>query len=132
MRVPVFLSLLSAATALSVPQQQTLVDSSKKDSGLCPLASKVPTPDDGFLSSLRFVEDEFFRAQQVQRLSKAVQVPTTVGDHMIDPFDEGFAPFVEFQELLQSLFPLVYVYKSCETWFDSWFPDSSHSKHGSR
>lgn len=101
------LGLLSTATALGIPfHQQPLTTFSKED--LCPLAPKVNAPDDGLLSALRFVEGESFRTLQVERLSRAVQVPTTIGDYMIDPYDEGFAPFVEFHKLLESLFPLTH------------------------
>lgn len=107
------LGLLSTSTALSIPQQQTLNEYAKKE--LCPLASKVKLPDDGLYSALRFVEDDSIRSRQVERLSKAVQVPTTVNDYMIDPYDEGFTPFVELHEILESLFPLTYVSKAIET-----------------
>jgi Gly-Xaa carboxypeptidase len=54
-----------------------------------------------------FLEDAAFRARQANRLSRAVQVPTTVGDYATDPYDEAFEPVVEFQKLLQEMFPLV-------------------------
>ncbi|QMW45916.1 hypothetical protein G4B11_009371 [Aspergillus flavus] len=68
----------------------------------------ISPPEDGLLPALRFVKDESIRARQANRLSRAVQVPTTVTDYMKDPYDEGFAPFVEFQELLEKLFPLTH------------------------
>lgn len=75
----------------------------------CPLAPKI-TPDttDGLLPSLHLIQNETIRGIQADRLSRAVQVPTSVSDYMTDPEDEGFAPFLDFQDLLRELFPLVY------------------------
>ena len=104
------LLLLSASTGLSVPRldQQTLSSFSKiKD--FCPLAPKVSPPDSGLYSPLRFVEDESYKLRQVERLARAVQVPTTVSDHYSSPYDPGFEPFLDFHKVLESLFPLVYV-----------------------
>ncbi|KAF7585176.1 hypothetical protein BBP40_011894, partial [Aspergillus hancockii] len=100
--------LLSAPTitSLSIPNpfsQQFLRPSSPE---ICPLAPKVSSPDDGLLAGLRFVEDKTIRSRQAHRLSKAVQVPTTVTDYMKDPYDPGFSPFLEFHDLLEELFPL--------------------------
>ncbi|KAJ5473020.1 hypothetical protein N7530_007021 [Penicillium desertorum] len=49
-----------------------------------------------------------FRARQAKRLSRAVQIPTTVGDYMKDPYDQAFEPVVKFQSLLEEMFPLVH------------------------
>ncbi|GAB1195899.1 hypothetical protein APSETT444_005164 [Aspergillus pseudonomiae] len=106
-----WIALLSpTVTALSIPlpfgpSQQVLNPWSDE---ICPLAPKISPPEDGLHPALRFVEDDSIRAQQANRLSRAVQVPTTVTDYLKDPYDEGFAPFVEFQDLLKELFPLVH------------------------
>ncbi|KAL5358097.1 hypothetical protein BJX96DRAFT_35929 [Aspergillus floccosus] len=97
------LALLPQSTAFTIPQIPL-----GRNSEICPLAPKVPAPNDGLDSALKFVKDASLRAQQVDRLSRAVQVPTTVNDYMTDPWDEGFAPFVEFQDLLRELFPLTH------------------------
>ncbi|KAJ5220118.1 Peptidase M20 [Penicillium chermesinum] len=55
-----------------------------------------------------------FRARQVDRVSRAVQGPTTVGDYATDPYDKAFEPFVEFQTLLKKLFPLVHAHAKVE------------------
>lgn len=107
-----------SAIALNIPAQQVLFpeksifgDKLVEPSGreTCPQAPKIASPNDGLHSSLVFLEDEAFRARQAQRLSRAVQVPTTVGDYATDPYDEAFEPVVKFQKLLKELFPLVYV-----------------------
>lgn len=102
------LGLLSTgAAALTIPSQQQILDTfSKKD--ICPLAPKVYPPEDGFHPAIKFVKDEAVKTKQVERLSKAVQVPTTVNDFSTDPYDDVFTPFVEFHKLLKSLFPLTY------------------------
>lgn len=114
-----FLALLGSlpfAVTRSVPAQQLLVSDAAlsrhaavKPSGreTCPQAQKVTAPNDGLHSSLTFLENKAFRARQANRLSRAVQVPTTVGDYMTDPYDEAFEPVVKFQRLLKELFPLV-------------------------
>ncbi|KAJ5613875.1 Peptidase M20 [Penicillium herquei] len=107
---------LPSALALNIPAQQFLVPAEStrnpafkpSERETCPQAQRVVAPNDGFHSSLTFLEDEAFRARQAHRLSQAVQVPTTVGDFAEDPYDPAFAPFVEFQELLTKLFPLVH------------------------
>ncbi|KNG90094.1 putative vacuolar carboxypeptidase Cps1 [Aspergillus nomiae NRRL 13137] len=106
-----WIALLSpTVTALNIPlpfgpSQQVLNPWSDE---ICPLAPKISPSEDGLHPALRFVEDDSIRAQQANRLSRAVQVPTTVTDYLTDPYDEGFAPFVEFQDLLKELFPLVH------------------------
>ncbi|RAQ58645.1 vacuolar carboxypeptidase Cps1 [Aspergillus flavus] len=112
--LPWIVGLLSpTVTSLSIPipflpSQQIFNPSPWSDNEICPLAPKISPPEDGLLPALRFVKDESIRARQANRLSRAVQVPTTVTDYMKDPYDEGFAPFVEFQELLEKLFPLTH------------------------
>ena len=102
---------IPSAMSLSIPSPQQILESfTGAGNDICPQASKVSFPDDGLLSALRFVKDDAVRSQQAERLSKAIQIPTVVNDYMTDPYDEGFAPFVEFQELLESLFPLMSVY----------------------
>lgn len=101
---------LPSALALNIPSQQPLSEAlSRNSAGICPQPSKVPVPNDGLHPSLYFLRDEAFRARQAKRLSRAVQVPTVVGDFMTDPYDEAFEPVVQFQELLKEMFPLVYV-----------------------
>ncbi|GIK01155.1 hypothetical protein Aspvir_005187 [Aspergillus viridinutans] len=101
---------IPSAMSLSIPSPQLILKSWSGTNNICPLAPKVEVPEDGLLSALRYVQDEAIRLQQVDRLSRAVQIPTTVNDYMKDPFDEWFAPFVDFQELLESLFPLIHSY----------------------
>jgi Gly-Xaa carboxypeptidase len=113
------LGLVPSALALNIPTQQILFPGKATSHNeaieavepasleTCPQASKVAAPYDGFHSSLTFLKDEAFRARQAQRLSRAVQVPTTVGDYATDPYDEAFEPVVQFQKLLEQMFPLV-------------------------
>lgn len=108
--LPVIVGLLAPSVAsLSVPSAQQLLNSwsSGESSDLCPLAPKIEAPDDGFFSSVKFVTDDAVKSRQVDRLSRAVQVPTAIDDYMKDPYDEKFAPFLDFHELLQTLFPLL-------------------------
>ncbi|RJE17858.1 Carboxypeptidase, partial [Aspergillus sclerotialis] len=78
-------------------------------SGTCPLAPKVtPSTADGLRPALKFIQDPVHHAKQVERLSRAVQVPTTVTDFMTDPWDDGFEVFVKFQEELEDMFPRVH------------------------
>ncbi|KAL1998448.1 hypothetical protein VTN02DRAFT_6159 [Thermoascus thermophilus] len=106
------LGILSiGVTALTIPFEQQLlhtVPSSVEKDDVCPLAPKVTAPEDGLHPAIRFVEDDSVREQQVRRLSRAVQVPTTITDDMVDPYDGRFAPFVELHEVLEALFPLTY------------------------
>ncbi|KAJ5555057.1 hypothetical protein N7535_007502 [Penicillium sp. DV-2018c] len=124
------LALLSLAAvpslALNIPwtQQRLFPDSPSQNHydrlsqpsarETCPQAPKVSIPNDGFHSSETFLSDNAFRARQAERLSRAVQVPTTVGDYMKDPYDEGFEPMVKFQSLLQEMFPLVHKHAKVE------------------
>ncbi|OQD83330.1 hypothetical protein PENANT_c017G05027 [Penicillium antarcticum] len=108
------------ALALNIPAQQLLFPDAdlsgyynkllSKPSAreTCPQAPKVESPNDSFHSSDVFLSDEAFRARQADRLSRAVQIPTTVGDYMKDPYDEAFEPVVKFQSLLEKMFPLVH------------------------
>jgi Gly-Xaa carboxypeptidase len=103
--------------ALNIPTQQflsgnllgndfnPLAESSARET--CPQPPKASTPSDGLHSSQTFLSDQAFRARQAERLSRAVQIPTTVGDFATDPYDDAFEPVVKFQELLEELFPLV-------------------------
>lgn len=111
-------SISTTTLALTIPSTQQLLnvfyngDSNTplKPSAreTCPQAPKVSIPEDDRLhSSLHFLTDPSFRAQQAKRLSRAVQVPTTVSDYMTDPWDPAFEPVVEFQGLLKEMFPLV-------------------------
>ncbi|KAJ5116265.1 hypothetical protein N7456_000613 [Penicillium angulare] len=112
------LASLPSAIALNIPVQQILfpdADTTPRNAAVkpsaretCPQAQKLAAPNDGLHPALTFLEDGAFRARQAKRLSQAVQVPTTVGDYAEDPYDEAFAPFVEFQTLLKKLFPLVH------------------------
>lgn len=110
------LASVPSALALGIPAQQVMLPGSISHSletlnpsprETCPQAPKVGPPNDGLHSSLKFLKDEAFRVRQAKRLSRAVQVPTTVGDFATDPYDESFEPIVEFQSLLEDLFPLV-------------------------
>lgn len=111
------LALLSTASARSIhlPFLQTpleangLRDVSPLESSLkdaCPLAPKVSPPADGLHPSIKFVEDASIRAKQAERLSKAVQVPSTSTEAVTDPYDDYFAPFLDLHRVLESLFPL--------------------------
>lgn len=104
------LGLLSiGAAALTIPSQQQVMDTFlKKD--ICPLAPKIVAPEDGLHPAIEFIKDEAIKTKQVERLSRAVQVPTTVNDFSTDPYDEVFTPFLELHKLLKSLFPLTYAY----------------------
>ena len=110
---------VAPSLALNIPTQQVLFPdtnlSGSHDNPLsnpstretCPQPPTVSLPNDGLHSSQIFLTDDAFRARQAERLSRAVQVPTTVGDYMNDPYDEAFEPVVKFQSLLEELFPLV-------------------------
>lgn len=112
------LAALPSTLALNIPSQHPLVFDeptvSRNEPAIqplgretCPQARKVAAPNDGMHSSLHFLENETFRAHQAKRLSRAVQIPTVVGDFMTDPYDKAFEPVAEFQELLEGMFPLV-------------------------
>ncbi|KAJ5162200.1 Peptidase M20 [Penicillium capsulatum] len=100
------------ALALHIPQQllsnlpNAALAQPARDT--CPQAQPVVAPHDGLHSSLKFLNDKAFGLRQANRLSRAVQVPTTVGDFAMDPYDESFEPIVHFQVLLKELFPLVH------------------------
>ncbi|CAI7672986.1 unnamed protein product [Penicillium bialowiezense] len=111
------LALAVPSLALNIPTQQHLTgdllsgfSNPLKPSAreTCPQPPKAITPNDGFHSSQTFLSDAAFRARQANRLSRAVQVPTTVGDFAKDPYDKAFEPVVKFQKLLTELFPLVH------------------------
>ncbi|KAF7718732.1 Carboxypeptidase [Penicillium ucsense] len=116
---------MPAALALGIPPAQvvlpgkiikglkTLTPFASKDE-ICPQAPKVAVPADGLHESVAFLKDEHFRARQAQRLSRAIQVPTTVGDFATDPYDESFEPIVEFQSLLKKMFPQVHTQAKVE------------------
>lgn len=105
------LASLPSTLALNIPAQQILFEShnaaNPSTRETCPQAEKIATPNDGLHPAMIFLEDAAFRARQANRLSRAVQVPTTVGDYDTDPYDKAFEPVVEFQKLLQEMFPLV-------------------------
>lgn len=117
------LALLTLAAvpslALNIPTQQRLFPenellgnhhdplSTPSTPETCPQPPKVNAPNDGLHSSQTFLSDDAFRARQAERLSRAVQIPTTVGDYMKDPYDEAFEPVVRFQSFLEEMFPLV-------------------------
>lgn len=108
---PVVLALALTAfpTASALPQQLPLASNAPLEHGpdLCPLAPKIAPNGSALHPALTFLSDPSVRATQISRLARAVQVPTTVTDFMMDPFDEGFDVFVRFQELLAEMFPLV-------------------------
>lgn len=109
-----FLTLLTSTTALSIPSKfqvplENAWNDQIEDSEVCPLAPKLTAATtDGLHPALKFVQDPAHHAKQVERLSRAVQVPTTVSDFMTDPYDEGFEVFVKFQEELKDMFPRVH------------------------
>ncbi|PYH94092.1 carboxypeptidase S [Aspergillus ellipticus CBS 707.79] len=102
--------LAPSIAALGIPSPQEVINTLThgETHDFCPLAPKVAVPDDGFFSSHRLVVDSEIKSRQIGRLSRAVQVPTTIDDYMKDPNDEKFAPFGDFQELLKTLFPLTH------------------------
>lgn len=117
MRANLFLPIIitTGAAARWLPSGQTpllLLDDDDDTPGrhVCPLPAKVPPPADGFHSSLEFVQSEAVRQRQVDRLSRAVQVPSTSTELEDDPWSDYYAPFIELHEVLEDLFPLVYVY----------------------
>lgn len=123
------LALLTSTTALTIPSQfqvpflksasphQSTSDNvktspwtSNRANEVCPLAPKVtPATADGLRPALKFIQDPAHHAKQIERLARAVQVPTTVTDFMTDPWDDGFEVFVKFQEVLEDMFPRVYI-----------------------
>ncbi|KAF9889799.1 hypothetical protein FE257_006889 [Aspergillus nanangensis] len=111
MRHPILvplLSLLPSVSALTIPSLQFPLISSSNNNQACPLPAKIHPEDDGLHPALNFVQDPRIRTQQVNRLSRAVQVPTTVSDYVTDPYDEAFAPFLTFHTLLEELFPITH------------------------
>ncbi|KAJ5970610.1 uncharacterized protein N7479_000528 [Penicillium vulpinum] len=98
--------LLFPDADLSVSHDNPLAYPSTRET--CPQPPKVSIPNDGLHSSETFLSDDTFRARQADRLSRAVQIPTTVGDYAVDPYDEVFEPVVKFQSLLKEMFPLVH------------------------
>jgi Gly-Xaa carboxypeptidase len=100
-------SLLSTAEAFSIPlsPQQILGDLTDRESEVCPLPQKVHLDDDGLFPSIRYIQDEAILHRQVDRLSKAVQIPTAITDSMTDPNDDAFKPFVDFGYALALFFP---------------------------
>lgn len=124
MRVPVILTpiLATGAVSLSVPflgqtpieghqpisnGNTVLLDAPGDD--VCPLPPKVAPPKDGLHSSLDFIQDSYYRSQQVDRLSRVVQVPSTSTELEDDPWSDYYAPFQDLHDELAKLFPLVYV-----------------------
>ncbi|KAL4739084.1 hypothetical protein BDV11DRAFT_188269 [Aspergillus similis] len=100
-----FLSHAGASTIPSFSQQ--VLDASAADK-ICPLPAKVAFDDNNLFPSVQYVQNETILQRQVDRLSRAVQIPTQITDYMTDPDDDAFAPFVDFHKLLAELFPLVY------------------------
>ncbi|KAL4997686.1 hypothetical protein BDV10DRAFT_195026 [Aspergillus recurvatus] len=100
--------LLSHGGALTTPSfPQQILGASAADK-ICPLPAKVILDDNGLFPSVQYVQNETILQRQVDRLSRAVQIPTQITDSMTDPDDDAFAPFVDFHKLLAELFPLVY------------------------
>ncbi|KAL4975161.1 hypothetical protein BDW66DRAFT_167333 [Aspergillus desertorum] len=103
------LGLLSHTGAFKIPSSpQQVLGASAADTN-CPLPPKVILDDDGLFPSVQYVQNETILQRQVDRLSRAVQIPTQITDSMTDPDDDAFAPFVDFHKLLSELFPLVYL-----------------------
>ncbi|KAI9731034.1 MAG: hypothetical protein M1834_005497 [Cirrosporium novae-zelandiae] len=121
--IVIITSLLSfeiAAVAL-YPQGQIHLQSqanhheeAQLDKGVCPLALKIKAPNDGLHPPLDFITDDAVRALQVERLSKAVRIPTVVTDDMNDPYDSRFDSFIQFHTLLRKLFPISHSYAQLE------------------
>ncbi|KAL2808408.1 hypothetical protein BJX63DRAFT_409386 [Aspergillus granulosus] len=106
--LPILLSCAASYTIPSSPQKILGSPISETIKEKCPLPPKVTPDDDGLFSSLRYLQDEEILQRQATRLSRAVQIPTTVTDSMNDPYDESFAPFVDLHKLLAELFPLIH------------------------
>ncbi|KAL6237070.1 hypothetical protein BDW75DRAFT_205042 [Aspergillus navahoensis] len=100
--------LLSHASALTIPSSQQQVLGPSAADKICPLPAKVILDDNGLFPSVQYVQNETILQRQVDRLSRAVQIPTQITDSMTDPDDDAFAPFVDFHKLLAELFPLVF------------------------
>ncbi|GFG16739.1 phenylalanine/tyrosine ammonia-lyase [Aspergillus udagawae] len=100
---------LASVILPTTPPLQQILNFWHGNTKICPLAPKVDSPEDGLHPSLKFVQDQAIRRRQVERLSKAVQIPTVIESDMNDPYDERFMPFLDFYGLLQSLFPLTYL-----------------------
>jgi hypothetical protein len=112
MRISVLLPILTGASALWLPYQfsgQTPLVEEAPGSHVCPLPAKVTPPSDGFHSSHEFVQDKAVLKRQVNRLSRAVQVPSTSTELEDDPWSDYYAPFLELHDVFAELFPLVYV-----------------------
>ncbi|KAL1968084.1 hypothetical protein VTN77DRAFT_2214 [Rasamsonia byssochlamydoides] len=112
------LGLLStSATALSIhlPSGQVPLEADSFDfKDVCPLAPKVSPPADGLHPSSKFVEDDAIKLKQAERLSKAVQIPSTSTEAVTDPYDDYFAPFLDLHRVLGELFPLTHAYARVE------------------
>lgn len=113
MRIAALLPITGAA-ALWLPYQlsgqtQTPLVEEAPGSHVCPLPAKVTPPADGFHSSHDFVQDKAVLKRQVDRLSRAVQVPSTSTELEDDPWSDYYAPFLELHDVFADLFPLVYV-----------------------
>ncbi|KAL4754822.1 hypothetical protein BDW72DRAFT_103205 [Aspergillus terricola var. indicus] len=106
--IAIGLGLFSHAGASTIPSfAQQILGATAADK-ICPLPVKVIFDDNNLFPSVQYVQNETFLHRQVDRLSRAVQIPTQITDYMTDPDDDAFAPFVDFHKLLADLFPLVY------------------------
>ncbi|KAI9374109.1 hypothetical protein BJX61DRAFT_541148 [Aspergillus egyptiacus] len=108
--IPLITASLLCPASLAIPSspQQQLIGILTPPKESCPLPPKITVDNDNLAPSIRYLQDETILRRQVTRLSKAVQVPTAITDSMTDPYDGAFASFVDFQELLAQLFPLMY------------------------
>lgn len=113
MRIAVLLPFTGAAALwlpYRLPGQTPLVEQAEAPGrDVCPLPAKVTPPSDGFHSSHEFVQDKAVLKRQVNRLSRAVQVPSTSTELEDDPWSDYYAPFLELHDVFAELFPLVYV-----------------------
>ncbi|KAL4884747.1 hypothetical protein BJY04DRAFT_181952 [Aspergillus karnatakaensis] len=100
--------LASASPTIPSTPQQILGSPNADKQQTCPLPPKVHSDDDNLYPSIGYLKDEAIFHRQVSRLSKAVQIPTTITDSMTDPYDDAYAPFLDFHKLLAELFPLVH------------------------
>ena len=101
--VLIFWSLPSENAAQTLQSKNGVVES------WCPLPEKPKSANDGLKPSILFADKDSVE-KQVKRLSAAVNVPTVSWDDNGDVgTDERWQPFYKFHEVLEELFPLVYV-----------------------
>lgn len=112
---PLLALTATTTTAAVLPPQSPLTplnpstSTSSHEDSLCPLPPRINLPASQHLHpALTFLHDPSYRDRQIERLSRAVRIPTTVTDFMTDPYDPGFEVFGRFHDVLREMFPLVY------------------------